>query len=71
MGEVCIIVFRGVIKQILDEVERFFYDVLCVLIQIVKEIKIVFGGGIVNLLYVYLICKIFGKNRFFKKDIQI
>lgn len=69
MGEACTIVLRGATKQILDEAERSLHDALCVLTQTVKETKTVFGGGTVNLLNVYLICKIFGKNRFFKKDI--
>lgn len=70
MGEACTIVLRGATKQILDEAERSLHDALCVLTQTVKETKTVFGGGTVNLLHVYLICKIFGKNKFLTRTFR-
>ena len=45
MGEACTVVIRGATKQILDEAQRSLHDALCVLIQTVKESRIVYGGG--------------------------
>lgn len=71
MGEACTIVLRGATKQILDEAERSLHDALCVLTQTVKETKIVFGGGTVNFLQVYLICTEFGGSCFLNKEAWI
>jgi T-complex protein 1 subunit beta len=45
MGEACTIVLRGSSSHILDEAERSLHDALCVLSQIVKEPRILPGGG--------------------------
>ena len=45
LGEACTVVIRGATKQILDEAQRSLHDALCVLIQTVKESRIVYGGG--------------------------
>jgi len=45
VGEACTIVLRGATSQMLDEAERSIHDALCVLSQMVKETRIVFGGG--------------------------
>lgn len=45
VGEACTIVIRGATQQILDEVDRSIHDVLCVLATVVREPKLVFGGG--------------------------
>jgi T-complex protein 1 subunit beta len=43
--ESCTIVIRGASLHIIDEVERSLHDVLCVLINTIKNKRIVFGGG--------------------------
>ena len=45
LGEACTVVIRGATRQILDEAQRSLHDALCVLIQTVKESRIVYGGG--------------------------
>jgi len=44
-GEACTVVLRGASKQILDEAERSLHDALSVLAQMVKNTKVVYGGG--------------------------
>lgn len=41
----CTIVLRGSSKHILDEAERSFHDAICVLVNTVKNNKVIFGGG--------------------------
>lgn len=45
VGEACTIVIRGATQQILDEAQRSIHDVLCVLSRVVKEPRVVYGGG--------------------------
>lgn len=45
VGEACTIVIRGATEQILDEAQRSIHDALCVLSSVVKEPKIIYGGG--------------------------
>lgn len=45
VGEACTIVIRGSTQQILDEAQRSIHDVLCVLSSVVKEPKVIYGGG--------------------------
>ena len=51
LGEACTVVIRGATQQILDEAQRSLHDALCVLIQTVKESRIVYGGGNVPCCY--------------------
>lgn len=44
-GEACSIVIRGASRHIVDEAERSLHDALCVLIQTIKNKKVVYGGG--------------------------
>ena len=44
-NEACSIVLRGSGKHVLDEAERSLHDALCVLVQTVKNSKVVYGGG--------------------------
>ena len=44
-GRACTVVIRGATQQILDEAERSLHDALCVLLQTLKEPKIIYGGG--------------------------
>lgn len=44
-GEACSIVLRGSGSHILDEAERSLHDVICVLIQAIKNKMIIYGGG--------------------------
>lgn len=44
-GMACSIVLRGAGKHILDEAERSLHDALCVLVQTVKNLRVVYGGG--------------------------
>jgi len=44
-GMACSIVLRGAGKHILDEAERSLHDALCVLVQTVKNVRVVYGGG--------------------------
>jgi len=45
VGEACTIVLRGATSQMLDEAEKSLHDALCVLSQMAKESRTVFGGG--------------------------
>lgn len=45
VGEACTIVIRGATQQILDEAQRSIHDVLCVLSTVVKDPRLVYGGG--------------------------
>jgi len=45
VGEACTVVLRGATTQMLDEAERSIHDALCVLSQMARETRIVFGGG--------------------------
>lgn len=45
VGEACTIVIRGATQQILDEAQRSIHDVLCVLATVVKDPRLVYGGG--------------------------
>jgi T-complex protein 1 subunit beta len=44
-GEACTIVLRGSSSHIIDEVERSLHDALCVLLNTIKNHRIVWGGG--------------------------
>jgi len=41
----CTIVLRGSSKHILDEAERSFHDAICVLVNTVKNNRVLYGGG--------------------------
>ena len=41
----CSIVLRGASKHILEEAERSMHDALCVLMNTIKNRRIVWGGG--------------------------
>ena len=41
----CTIVLRGSSKHILDEAERSFHDAICVLVNTIKNKKVLYGGG--------------------------
>ena len=45
LGEACTIVIRAATQQILDEADRSLHDALCVLSQVIKNPKLVYGGG--------------------------
>jgi len=45
VGEACTIVLRGASTHILDEAERSLHDALCVLVQTVKNRRVIYGGG--------------------------
>jgi len=49
LGEACTIVLRGSSIHLLDEAERSLHDALCVLSQMIKEPRIVYGGGCVEI----------------------
>ena len=44
-NEACTIILRGASMHILDEVERSLNDDLCVLVNTVKNHRVVYGGG--------------------------
>ncbi len=44
-NEACTIVLRGSSQHILDEAERSLHDALCVLVQTVKNKRVIYGGG--------------------------
>ncbi|OMJ89369.1 hypothetical protein SteCoe_8468 [Stentor coeruleus] len=44
-GRASTIVLRGASSHLLDEAERSLHDALCVLIQTIKNKKVIFGGG--------------------------
>ncbi|XP_037272302.2 chaperonin containing TCP1 subunit 2 [Rhipicephalus microplus] len=58
LGEACTIVLRGATQQILDEAERSLHDALCVLSQVVKDKRVVFGGGSSEMLMSAAVCKL-------------
>jgi len=45
VGEACTIVLRGSSSHILDEAERSMHDALCVLSTVIKDPRVVYGGG--------------------------
>lgn len=49
-GEACSIVLRGASNHLLDEAERSLHDALCVLTQTVKDNRVLFGGGVPELI---------------------
>lgn len=51
LGAACTIVLRGATQQILDEAERSLHDALCVLLQTVKDPRVILGGGARLLLF--------------------
>ncbi|KAG0423765.1 hypothetical protein HPB47_000471 [Ixodes persulcatus] len=58
LGEACTIVLRGATQQILDEAERSLHDALCVLSQVVKDSRVVFGGGSSEMLMASAVSKL-------------
>uniref|UniRef100_A0A7S0YYS6 CCT-beta n=1 Tax=Hemiselmis tepida TaxID=464990 RepID=A0A7S0YYS6_9CRYP len=44
-GDTCTIILRGANSQILDEAERSLHDALCVLSQVIRDPRLVWGGG--------------------------
>jgi len=44
-NEACSIILRGSGSHILDEAERSLHDAICVLISAVKNHKVIYGGG--------------------------
>lgn len=44
-GDLCTIILRGSSTQILDEAERSLHDALCVLSQIIRDPRLLWGGG--------------------------
>lgn len=44
-GDFCTIILRGSNSQILDEAERSLHDALCVLSQVIRDPRLVWGGG--------------------------
>jgi len=44
-GDFCTIILRGSNSQILDEAERSLHDALCVLGQVIRDPRVVWGGG--------------------------
>jgi len=44
-GEACSIVLRASGSHVLDEAERSLHDAICVLLAVVKNHKIIYGGG--------------------------
>jgi T-complex protein 1 subunit beta len=48
-NEACTIILRGASIHILDEAERSLHDALCVLVNTVKNTRVVFGGGNVEM----------------------
>ena len=43
--EACTIVLRGASEHVIDEAERSLHDALCVLVNTVKNHRVVYGGG--------------------------
>jgi T-complex protein 1 subunit beta len=44
-GAACTVVLRGSSSHLLDEAERSLHDALCVLTETMKESRVVYGGG--------------------------
>ena len=49
-GEACSIVLRGASNHLLEEAERSLHDALCVLTQTVKDSRVLYGGGVPELI---------------------
>jgi len=49
-GHACSIVLRGASSHLLDEAERSLHDALCVLLETLKETRVVCGGGCTEML---------------------
>lgn len=68
IGQACTIVVRGATQQILDEAHRSIHDVLCVLSKVVKEPRLVYGGGASEMLMANAVEKLakktMGKEQF-------
>lgn len=58
LGEACTVVLRGATQQILDEADRSVHDVLCVLSQVLKDKRVVYGGGSSEMLMAAAVCKL-------------
>ncbi|CAN7995006.1 unnamed protein product [Ixodes hexagonus] len=58
LGEACTIILRGATQQILDEAERSLHDALCVLSQLVKDGRVVYGGGSSEMLMAAAVSKL-------------
>lgn len=58
LGEACTVVLRGATQQILDEADRSLHDVLCVLSQVLKDKRVVYGGGSSEMLMAAAVCKL-------------
>ncbi|KNZ55731.1 uncharacterized protein VP01_259g3 [Puccinia sorghi] len=48
-GEACTVVIRGATAQMIDEAERSLHDALAVISQTVKEPRVTYGGGCVEM----------------------
>lgn len=44
-NEACTIILRGSSSHILDEAERSLHDALCVLVTLIKNKTVIYGGG--------------------------
>ncbi|KAG9509127.1 T-complex protein 1 subunit beta, partial [Fragariocoptes setiger] len=68
VGEACTIVIRGATQQILEEAQRSIHDALCVLSRVVKDPRIVWGGGCSEMLMANAVAelakKTSGKHQF-------
>lgn len=49
---------HGATQEILDEAERTLHDALCVLAQIVKDPRTVYGGDCLELLMAHVVTKL-------------
>jgi T-complex protein 1 subunit beta len=58
LGAACTIVLRGATQQILDEADRSLHDALCVLIQTVKDPRVILGGGSAEMLMADAVTKV-------------
>jgi len=54
-GEACSIILRGASQHILDEAERSLHDAICVLLGVVKDSRIVLGGGCSEMLMAHAV----------------
>lgn len=62
VGKACTIVIRGATQQILDEAQRSIHDVLCVLARVIKNPRVVFGGGASEMLMAEAVDKLARKT---------
>ena len=69
-NEACTIVLRGSSQHILDEAERSLHDALCVLVQTVKNKKVIYGGGNSEL-HMALACEALAKTIKVKEALAI